>query len=223
MDNRLKLTATAFYTEYEDFQAQSTRLIDDVLTSTLNNVGELETQGIELEAAGLIGDNLTLSLGVAYIDAVVKSFVGADCYSSQSEAEGCVDGQQDISGGELPNSPDWKWNVGADYRLELDSMPFYGFLNFSYVWQDEVSFSLLQNPVSVHDSYGVGDFNFGINDKDNDRYRITVFVNNFTDENYSATVVDFRDVYGGGDTVAVYGILPRKSQRYYGVRAKFSF
>ena len=68
-----------------------------------------------------------------------------------------------------------------------------------------------------------GDFNFGINDKDNDRYRITVFVNNFTDENYSATVVDFRDVYGGGDTVAVYGILPRKSQRYYGVRAKFSF
>ncbi|MEH6569611.1 MAG: TonB-dependent receptor [Halioglobus sp.] len=223
LDNRLQLNATAFYTEYEDFQAQSTQLdpVDNSLETKLNNVGELETQGIELEGIALIGDNLTLSFGVAYIDAVIKSFEGADCYPGQTEAEGCIDRQQDIVDGELNNSPDWKWNIVADYHLELNSMPFYGFLNLSYVWQDDVNFNLLQSPVMVHDSYGVGDFNFGINDKANDRYRITAFVNNFTDENYSATVVDFRAVYGGAE--AVYGVLPRNSQRYYGIRAKFNF
>ena len=220
-DQRLQLNATAFYTEYDDFQAQSTRLNPDgSLLTTLNNVGELETKGVELEGVALIGNNLTLSLGAAYIDAVIKSFDDAQCFSGQTEAQGCVDAKQDISNGELPNSPDWKWNIAADYHLELDSMPFYGFLNLTYVWQDEVGFDLLQNPLTEHDSYGVGDFNFGINDKD-DRYRVTAFVNNFTDENFSATIVDYRQVYGGAR--ALLGSMPRASQRYYGMRLKFNF
>jgi iron complex outermembrane receptor protein len=221
LDKRLQLNATAFYTEYDDFQAQSTRLNPDgSLLTTLNNVGELETQGVELEGIALIGNNLTLSLNVAYIDAVIKAFDDAQCYQGQTEAEGCVDDKQDISDGELPNSPDWKWNLAADYQLELESMPFYGFLNLTYVWQDEVNFDLLQNPLSEHDSYGVGDFSVGINDK-NDRYRITAFVNNFTDENFSATIIDYRQVYGGAR--ALLGSLPRASQRYYGVRVRFNF
>jgi iron complex outermembrane receptor protein len=231
LDKRLQLNATAFYTEYEDFQSQSTKLNPDgSLSTTLNNVGELETQGIELEGIALIGNNLTLSLGVAYTDAVIKEFKGADCYPGQAfEGVGCelVPGlgpKQDISDGELPNSPDWKWNVVADYYLELEGMPFYGFLNFTYVWQDEVGFDLLQSPLMVHDSYGVGDFSFGINDKKNDRYRITAFVNNFTDENFSATVIDYRQVYGGNAApAALLGSLQRGSQRYYGVRVKFNF
>ncbi len=220
-DQRLQLNATAFYTEYDDFQAQSTRLNDDgSILTTLNNVGELETKGVELEGVALIGNNLTVSLGGAYIDAVIKSFDNAQCFQGQTEAQGCVDAEQNISNGELPNSPDWKWNIAADYQLELESMPFYGFLNLTYVWQDEVGFDLLQNPLTKHDSYGVADFNFGINDKDG-RYRITAFVNNFTDENYSATIIDYRQVYGGSR--ALLGSLQRDSQRYYGVRAKFNF
>jgi iron complex outermembrane receptor protein len=223
-DQRLQLNATAFYTEYDDFQAESTRLNPDgSLTTNLNNVGELETKGVELEGVALIGNNLTVSFGAAYIDAVVKTFDDADCYPGQAfEGVGCVDKKQDISNGELPNSPDWKWNVAADYHLELDSMPFYGFVNLTYVWQDEVNFSLLQNPLAEHDSYGVGDFNFGINDKD-DRYRVTAFVNNFTDESFSLTVLDYRDVYGGGTTRSLLGSNPRASQRYYGMRVRFNF
>jgi iron complex outermembrane receptor protein len=101
-------------------------------------------------------------------------------------------------------------------------MPFYGFLNLTYVWQDEFNSSLLQNPLTEHDSYGVGDFNFGINDKD-DRYRITAFVNNFTDESFSLTVLDYRDVYGGGTTRSLLGSNPRAAQRYYGMRVRFNF
>lgn len=223
LDNRLRLNVTAFYSEYEDFQAQNTLLLPDgSLRTVLNNVGELETQGVEVEAVALLGDNLTLSFGAAYIDALIKEFNNADCYSTQTEAEGCVNDKQDIADGELPNSPEWKWNVVADYHLELEGMPFYGFLNLAYVWQDEVNFSLLQAPVRQHDSYGIGDFSLGINDKNDDRYRLTLFVHNFTDESYSNTIVDATGpLYGGAR--ALLNAIPRGAQRYYGVRAKFNF
>jgi iron complex outermembrane receptor protein len=132
-----------------------------------------------------------------------------------------VGGSQDIDDGDLPNAPEWKWNIVADYHLELESMPFYGFANFSYVWQDEVNFDLFQNPLRSHDSYGVGDLNIGITEKEEERYRITLFVNNIADENYRGRINDFRQLYGG--KTAMLQTFPRNSQRYYGLRAKFNF
>ncbi|MCX2982034.1 TonB-dependent receptor [Halieaceae bacterium IMCC14734] len=222
LDNRLQLNLTAFWTEYEDYQAQSTQIAEDgSLDANLYNVGVLETKGLELEGVALIGENLTLTFGASYIDATIDEWVGASCYDGQIEETGCIDGTQDISGGDLPNSPEWKWNIVADYQADLGSMPFYGFVNASYVWQDEVNFSLLQNPLTAQDSYGVGDLSIGINEKDKGRYRVTAFVNNFTDENYRSGIADLRQLYGGATSLA--NIFARNSQRYYGVRLKYSF
>lgn len=222
LDNRLQLNATAFYTEYEDFQAQSLILDENgAPKSTLNNVGVLETQGVELEAVALIGDNFTLNFNLAYIDAIITDYDGATCYAGQTEETGCINRAQDLAGGELPNSPEWKWNLVADYRLDLTSMPFYGFMNFSYVWQDQVQFRLDNNPLTVLDSYGVADINFGINDRDDDRYRVTLFVNNVTDENYVSSMQDWRQLFGGA--MSLSQVFARNSQRYYGVRVKFNF
>lgn len=222
LDNRLQLNVTAFYTEYEDYQAQSF-LLDENGTpvTTLNNVGEVETKGVELESTALIGENLTVNFNAAYIDATMTSFEEAACYAGQDEETGCIDRLQDASGGDLPNSPEWKWTLMADYHIEMASMPFDGFLSFSYVWQDEVQFRLDQNPLTTYDSYGVGDFSLGINERDNDRYRVTLFVNNVADETYSSRIVDWRQLYGG--SMALSNTFARNSQRYYGVRAKFNF
>lgn len=222
LDNRLQLNATAFYTEYQDFQAQSTQVLPDgSLLISINNVGEVETKGLELEGVALLGESLSVTFGAAYIDGEITSFDNANCYPGQTEAEGCMDGTQDLAGGALPNSPEFKWNLAADYQAELASMPFYGFVNLSYVWQDEVNFSLVQNPLTVHDSYGVGDFSFGINEKENNRYRVTAFVNNFTDENFRSGIADLRQLYGGATSLT--NVLSRGSQRYYGVRLKLAF
>lgn len=222
MDGRLQLNVAAFYTEYENYQGQALVLDEDgAARATLNNVGELETQGVELESTALIGNNLTLNFNLAYVDATMKEFVGTDCYAGQTEEEGCIDGRQDASGGDLPNSPDWKWNLRADYIVEMASMPFDGFLNFSYMWQDEVQFRLDQNPLSVYDSYGVADFSLGINERDSDRYRVTLFVNNITDENYSSNITDWRQLFGG--KMSLTNVFTRNSQRYYGIRVKYNF
>lgn len=221
-DQRLQLNATVFYTEYQDFQAQNFFITPDGdFINELRNVGELETSGVELEGIALLGDNLTLSFGATYLDTEIKSFDGAPCYAGQTEDTGCVNSTQDLEGESLPNAPEWKYNVLADYHMDLASMPFYGFFNIGYTWQDEVNFSLTQNPLTVEDSYGTASASIGIVEEASELYRVTLFVNNFTDESYSAGTADLRQFFGGKTALAQN--LPRGSQRYYGVRLKFSF
>lgn len=221
-DQRLQLNATLFYTEYEDFQAQNTIVTPDgTFVNKLRNVGEVETQGLELDGIVLLGDNLTVTFGASYTDTEIVSFDGAPCYASQTEATGCVNNTQDLDGEPLPNAPEWKYNLDADYHMELESMPFYGFFNIGYTWQDDINFALTRDPFAEQDSYGTASASIGINERDSDLYRVTLFVNNLTDESYSAYKVDSRQLFGGKD--AIVQNLSRGSQRYYGVRVKFNF
>jgi len=61
----------------------------------------------------------------------------------------------------------------------------------------------------------------GISDTGDERYRITLFVNNLTDENYRSGLADLGLLYGGANAQA--NVWGRNSQRYFGLRAKFSF
>ncbi|MCB1691103.1 MAG: TonB-dependent receptor, partial [Halioglobus sp.] len=221
-DQRMQLNATVFYTEYQDFQAQNTVITPGgTFVNKLRNVGEVETQGVELEGVALLGENLTLTFGAAYVDSEIKSFEGAPCYEGQTVATGCVNDTQNLDGEPLPNSPEWKYNLMANYHIELDSLPFYGFVNAGYTWQDDVNFDIKQNPLTVQDSYGVAMASIGISEKTTDQYRVTLFVNNLTDENYRAGIADVRDLFGGD--LALGQVLPRSAQRYYGVRLRYSF
>ena len=228
LGGRLQLNATAFYSDYTDFQAQS--LVADpsgALVFQLNNVGELETQGLEIDAIALFSENFQATIGLALIDATIKDFQGADCYPFQTAAEGCVPvdpndpnspDAQDLSGKDLANSPDLKFNIAGDWTIPLDSLPFDGFVNFSYQWQDDVNFDLLQNPATVQDSYGIFNLSLGINDPDL-RYRVTLFMNNVTDEKYVTSITSS----GFYSAPVLSQQVPRGAERYAGLRLKFNF
>lgn len=221
-EQRLQLNTTLFYTEYTDYQAQNTRITPEGdFINRLRNVGELETSGIEVEGILLLGENLTVNFTGAYLDPEIKMFDDAPCYNSQTEEQGCVDGLQDLAGATLPNAPEWKYNISTSYQRGIANFPFDGFVNLSYTWQDEVGFSLSQNPVSKQDSYGIADLSVGINESESDRYRLTLFVNNLLDESYRNAVVDLAGLFVGEATVIQS--LPRNSERYYGVRLKVQF
>jgi iron complex outermembrane receptor protein len=228
LDRRLQFNATAFYTEYEDYQGQRTEFVNNELRSTLTNVGELNTQGLEIDAVALLGENLTLTLSAAWIDATIEKYPGANCYPGQTEAQGCMElpdenstRVQDLSGEDLNNSPDFKFALGAQYDVPLPSLPFDGFITGSYTWQDELNFSLSGNPATVQDSYGVGNFSLGITERANNRYTVTAFVNNLFDEEYAAGIADLSPIYGNVKTLLHQ--LPRSAQRYAGLRVRVGF
>lgn len=234
-NSRLQLNVTAFTTTYENYQVRSSSLgASGEPIFALVNAGELETQGIELETDALLSETLTLRLNAAYIDAEVNDFVGAPCYAAQPQSdtfgEDCYvvnpnapaashERAQDIDGGTLPNTPEWKYTLALHYDQSLDGMPFDIFANFAYTWQDETRFEVDQNPLLIQDGYGIANLRLGMLDKD-ERYEVTAFVNNLFDEVYAGDLIDasllFRDT-------AVLHMLPRNSQRYIGVKAKFNF
>lgn len=231
-DRRLMLNATAFITRYKNFQAQTINYLDvgGVVTTNvaLANVGELETKGVELESAWLATEQLQFNLSVSYIDAVIDSFENASCWAGQTAATGCrpnptnpgVAGTQDLDGVQLSNSPKWKYSLGADYRLPLASLPFDGFANLAYNWQDEVNFDLTGDPGTVQDAYGLLNLSIGIQDKD-DRYKITLFVNNVLDEDYTVGIGNLGSLWGGRATYTQ--MVPRDAQRYAGASVKLNF
>lgn len=238
-DGNLVLNIAAFHTEYQDFQEQATVLLsgeDDILSaeSRLTNVGSVTTTGIEIEAIATPTDTLTIQGGISYTDAVIDEFSNAGCFFGQTEAQGCVpvtlsDGGtpgdpsddivqnlQDLSGGELPNAPDWRLTGSVRQEIPL-AASFDGFIQASGRWQSAVNYSLNGDPRAEQDSFAIVNLAVGITDDDG-RYSASLFVNNVFDEFYATNV--FGDpLYDG----VLSHYVARDFQRYAGLRLSANF
>ena len=106
---------------------------------------------------------------VAYTDAVFDEFSGATCYIGQTAAQGCIGGVQDLAGKDVPNSPDWKYTIVGRYEFPISDSGYQGFVQGSYVWQDDVVMREDNNPKTMQDSYGIFDLSAGVSSP-NDRY-----------------------------------------------------
>ncbi|MEM7492682.1 MAG: TonB-dependent receptor [Pseudomonadota bacterium] len=237
-NGNLILNVALFHTQFDDFQEQATVILedsDDVLNAEvrLTNVGSVETTGIEIEAIATPTDTLTIQGGISYTDASIDEFNNADCFFGQTVAQGCVPvtlddrgtadtsddliaNLQDLSGGDLPNAPDWRLTGSIRQDIPLPQS-FDGFVQVSGRWQSEVNFSLNGDPRTTQDSFAIVNLAFGITD-DNDRYTASIFVNNVFDEFYSTNI--FGDpLYAG----VVSHYVPRDFERYVGARLGVNF
>ena len=224
----------AFQTDYDNFQEQATVLLtdsDDILNAEtrLTNVGSVRTRGIELEALVRPTDNLFLQGGVSYTDATITSFPNASCFFGQTVAQGCVPvtlndrgtadptddvivNLQDLSGGELPNSPDWRITGLIRQSFDLTSdVEAYGQVSGRY--QSSVNYSLNGDPRATQGAYAIVNLALGAEFNDG-AIGASVFVNNVFDQFYASNI--FGDPLFAG-VVSQY--VPRDFARYFGVRA----
>ena len=228
LDNRLSFALTGFWTDYDDFQAQSAVVTQTAgIVVELNNVGKLRTKGIEFEGSFEVADGFDVFGSAAYTDAKIREFEGAQCYTGQTAATGCVFNAtlnrnvQDLSGSRLANSPEFKYTLGASYETPLGDSPISAFANINYNWQDDVTFDLFGNPLTQQDSYGIVNLSVGLKESENENWKVTAFVNNLFDETYSAGIADNRNFFGG--SVVLTQQLARNYSRYGGLRLKVGF
>lgn len=228
LDRRASLSLTGFLTDYDDFQAQS-QVAEFGGSLFLANVGKLRTKGVEAEGSLLATETLTLNGSIAYTDAKIRYFPNAECYFGQTVALGCTPRStggraQDLAGHRLANSPEWKFNVGADLEVPLGDLPVTGFVNASYSWQSKVNFDLRGNPNTVQDAYGITNVSVAFEDKEQGRYRLTLFVRNLFDKHYFSSVNDLTNglianPYPNPSTVIdLRGRRARDARRYMGAR-----
>ena len=201
LDGRLQVNATAFFSSFDDFQASLYVLEGELPAFYLDNAGELQTQGLELELTALPADNLLVSFSLAAVDATFEEFKGAQCYGGQTEAQGCIAvagvNQQDLSGKDLPYSPDLSYNLFARYDIELASMPFDAYVHAMYYWQDDAIYNTNNDPATLVDGYGLLDLGFGI-ESDDGRYDVQFWVKNATDEFHISDFMAPSPIFGLG-------------------------
>ena len=226
LQNRVQLNATAFLTDYIDFQAQSSR-IDPATNLNINavtNVGKLRTCGVELELTAKPTNALLLESSFAYVDAMIKEFPLANCYPGQTLDLGCRKlgtlSIQDLGGTRLANAPKRKISAGATYNFALLDSGYSGIANLNYQYQSAVYFDLGHNPLTVQDGYGVVNGSIALSDPSHS-WKVTLYVNNLFDKSYATYIGDNYNFFG--NTHVLTQVLPRNSQRYVGLRVKYTF
>lgn len=223
-DNRMRFELVGFYTIYDDYQAQETTLTDAgaVIFST-ENVGQLETYGLELDTTTLVGENFTLQAAVAWVEATIEEYDSAECYFGQTEEQGCTTDEngiqtQDLAGKDLQNSPDFKFNVAGTYVWPAsDTLPGDVFLNAAYSWNDKVNHDLQLAPWMEADSYGILNLSAGIEVLGDISYTVTLFANNVLDESYDSGLLD-SSLAARVESTSRF--VPRDHEAYYGIRLK---
>jgi iron complex outermembrane receptor protein len=202
-DGRVVLNAAAFYAKYENFQANNFLFLNNVLITTLTNAGDVTTEGLELDFMARPIDNLSLSGGIAYTDAVVDEFFTPPGSTPTVR-----------NGTKLPLAPEWKATLAGDYRMEFDAVDVVPGLLLVYT--DDQYSDLNEPAITLIPSYTTLDLTVAIADKD-DRYRVTFVGRNVTDESFAALVT--RGGPGGAPRLQI----PRDADRYFGVQFRANF
>ncbi|PLW68793.1 TonB-dependent receptor [Pseudohalioglobus lutimaris] len=106
LDGTLRANGEVFLNDYQDKQLATIGLVEGNLEEFVDNVGELETSGVELELIWLPAlEGLTVGLNVGYLDVDVKAFDSEEGDRADTTAIGF--------------SPDWTVAARVNYDFDL--------------------------------------------------------------------------------------------------------
>jgi iron complex outermembrane receptor protein len=206
LDRTVQLNADVFYTKYDSIQLN----FQQGLSPTIENAGDADIKGAELDGTWIIGHGFSLAATGAFIDAYY-TFLAPGINAGQScvqPFQGCI-----TTSSMLPKTPRWKYSVSPTYktglpnggsvRLGLD------FTHMSEMANDAINTSLLMRPVTnllnASLTYASPD----------DKYEIAFGGTNITDDRFLTT--------GNQDTTAsiIYGTYNPPAEWYVTGRVKF--
>lgn len=200
-DRRLRLNTAVFHNKYEDLQLDSVIPVPDSQIgqeSVITNAGESTAWGVEVEASVIVSDRFTIGASLGYLDAEYDEY---SCDLDRNAANG----NEDCSVLTMKRVPELQGHIEANYEVPtaIGSLGF----NANWTYTDEFFNDIFNTKASVHES--VGQLNASINLRsDDDRWRVSVFGRNITDESYQASGLGIANIW----SYSVYG-----APRTYGI------
>lgn len=220
-DGRVTANLTGFYTQIDDFQAQT--LIPDpsgTAIFTVANAGKVETYGFETELTVIPVEGFTLSGALAYTKATFAEFPNAPCYQLQTAAQGCatVSGQrvQDLAGATLANAPELVANALARYDFAV-SAGADAFAQFGVQFRGDAQSSILNDPNTEIDAYTLVDAQLGVDLLDG-QLSLVGFARNLFNENFVSAIFATPFDTGGYSQYVTF-----EAQRSFGIRASLKY
>jgi iron complex outermembrane receptor protein len=211
-DDRLRLNADVFYSDYTDFQARVSEIVDPNapvpnFSFPVVNAGAMNIYGAELEATWVPVDELSLQAQIGYLHADYTKF---------TETVKGPDGnpvKRDRSNDHPPFAPDWTTRLAAAYTFELGDK---GGLTLSVdaIYRGKQWLSVDNRDVLTQDSYTLMNVLLSWASASNAWYA-SAGVKNLTDEVYKTDAQEFSSV--ANIQTAYYG-EPRTYQGIIGYR-----
>lgn len=226
-ENRLELNATLFHTVFEDFQAQIRDLQNtgSLVAHRLDNAGELETKGVEIEFQAKPIESLLISGALLYNRAVYNDFI-TQCFAGQrADERGAIDSDgdgvcdaQDVSGGVLANAPERSASLVTRYDHGFENGHVL-YAQLSGRWQDEVQFTNEQQPTTIEDAYAIWDLRVGLQGPGH-RYEVAGYIKNLAATTYTKNLTPLTV---SSDRRDVVHHLPLDADRVFGVSLSYSW
>jgi iron complex outermembrane receptor protein len=188
------LNVSAFYYDYEDYQAFAQ--VSQIQTVTNQDAN---AQGLEVELNAAPTDRLTLQLGASFMDSKVKDIRLPD--------------QSTFVDHDLPQAPSFSGNALARYEFPLGAGT--ASIQGDLLYSDDFCFTTLCAPVEKEKGYTVANARVGYAAPDG-RWEVAAFVNNLFEEEYRVYAFD-SSLFAG----VVAGVYAKP--RTWGVTASFRF
>jgi outer membrane receptor protein involved in Fe transport len=118
-DRTLRFDLTAYRYSYKNLQVSA--FDATTITYTISNAASARTEGVQGSFEWRAMPDLTFNGNFGYNRARFRSFPNAQCYGSQTAAEGCVGGVQDLAGRSLARAPRLTFNLGGQYTMPVGS------------------------------------------------------------------------------------------------------
>jgi len=185
-DYDLRINAAAHYTTVEDFQANT-------FTGNgfnLQNAGDYEISGFEVEATWVPMDDLEVNLAWAFVDAEYKTFTGGNCWVAYTFHTGIDDpGRQNATdqfcdrSGDRPGGEPKNYaviSVKKDFELADD---IYSYIQGDFSHTSEIILDGSNDPYAIQDAYNIVNLRLFMNFEDMDM-DVVVWARNLLDEEY---------------------------------------
>ncbi len=190
LEDRIRLNAAMFYQTYEDFQVTSD--YPAFSTVVVENAAEVTSRGVEAEATALVTDILTINTSATWVQSEYDKYEDAAC--QVFNAAGCtplvINGvpstrysAKDLSGEALDHAPELSINLGAELRdafTLVDNTEWFARMDLSY--RSSQNLAIWQPAQTEIDGYTTVNARIGLDSGDG--WKITLWGNNITDEDY---------------------------------------
>ncbi|AQQ68129.1 hypothetical protein Mag101_11155 [Microbulbifer agarilyticus] len=177
LNNRVRLNATAFVSDYSDKQEDV--IVPDStgsVSTVVRNASDVDIQGLEVELTAVVTANLSLFMNVGLLDTEYNEFF------ADISGDGIA---TDNSGLVIRNAPEKTLGIGADYVRDLSFGAFTA--NYNYRWRDEYQTIFGNDPLGLVDTTAFHNLSLGLNI--DEKYEVSLYGRNLTDERYARVIL----------------------------------
>lgn len=215
--DRFRMAVALYQTDFEDFQANS-------FTGSgfnLQNAGDMQIKGIEIEWAWQVFDNTNISGNYAHNEGEFKTFIQGTCWDAAPFHTLMPDGGEfdpvtetcNRSGEKIPYNPEERFSIGVTQTIPMGNNDM--FIRAEYSHQSDFLTDGDNDPLTRQDSFGIVNVRLGMN-IDSWNSTVTLWGRNVTDERYftgsfDPPLLDTGRTNSYPSEPATYGITFRKN------------